>query len=143
MTPTDVIDLLRAGEFIRIRDMFAPQLRPLVPAEGIRTAWTAALTEHGALTGVGTPSTEQGVTRIPLTFEHGRQTLVLLMDDAGQLGGLRLAPASAAQPVAAWQQQSYVDSSLFGEEETSRGAWPAAAWRYCVSRRSRTPTRER
>ena len=31
MTP-DVVELLRAGRFAEIRELFAPQLRPLVPA---------------------------------------------------------------------------------------------------------------
>src|SRR5262249_1322694 len=45
---------------------------------------------------------------------------------AGQLGGLQLAPASAAQPITPWQQPSYVDSSAFGEEDVTLGGGPLA-----------------
>jgi hypothetical protein len=99
MTPAEVISLLQAGEFTEIHDLFVPQLRPLVSAEAIQTAWAAALTEHGALIDVGEPTTEQGVTRILLTFERGRRTLVMTIGGDGQLGSLQLAPASAAEPV--------------------------------------------
>jgi dienelactone hydrolase len=122
MTPTDVIDLLKAGKFTDIHDLFVPQLRPLVPAEAIQAAWTAALTEHGALADVGAASTDQGVTRIPLTFERGRQTLVMMMNGDGQLGSLQLAPASAAEPITPWQHPSYVDTSSFEEQEITLGS---------------------
>jgi pimeloyl-ACP methyl ester carboxylesterase len=126
MTPTDVVDLLRAGDFTEIHELFAPRLRPLVPADAVRAAWTAALAEHGPLTAVGTPARDGGVTRIPLTFEHGQLTLLVTMSDAGQLGGLQLAPASAAEPVEPWQPPSYVDTSSFGERDVTLGSGPLA-----------------
>jgi hypothetical protein len=124
MTPAEVISLLQAGEFTEIHDLFVPQLRPLVSAEAIQTAWAAALTEHGALIDVGEPTTEQGVTRILLTFERGRRTLVMTIGGDGQLGSLQLAPASAAEPVTPWQQPSYVDTSSFDEQEVTLGSGP-------------------
>jgi uncharacterized protein len=122
MTPSDVVELLEAGRYGEIQELFAPQLRALVPAEAIEAAWTAALTEHGTLAGVGTPSTDQGVTRIPLTFERGRQTLVMLMNGDGQLGSLQLAPDTAAEPITPWQQPSYADTTAFAEEEVTLGS---------------------
>ena len=121
MTETDVVDLLRDGRFSEIHDLFPEQLRPLVPAEAIEAAWTAALTRHGPLVEVGAPVTDGAATRIPLTFHHGRLTLVVSMAESGALAGLQLAPASAAEPVAPWQPPSYVDTSSFEERDVTLG----------------------
>jgi hypothetical protein len=120
MTP-DVVELLRDGRFAEINALFAPALRPLVPPEAVETAWTTTLAANGAFVGAGAAMTEQGVTRIPLEFERGRLTLVMTAGEDG-LGGLRLAPAAESEPVAPWEPPSYVDSSLFEEEEVSLGA---------------------
>jgi hypothetical protein len=112
----DVVELLRTGRFAEVHGLLAPQLRPLVTPEALEAAWLAALAEHGALTGTGTPVTEQGVTRVPLEFERGRLTLVLAEGRDG-LGGLQLAPASAADPIEPWAPPSYVDCSAFDEHD--------------------------
>jgi dienelactone hydrolase len=114
----DVVELLRTGRFAEVHGLLAPQLRPLVTPEALATAWAAALTEHGALTGSGAPVTEQGVTRVPLEFERGRLTLVLVEGHDG-LGGLQIAPASAAEPIEPWQPPSYVDCDAFDEHDVS------------------------
>lgn len=124
-TPVDVIGLLRAGKYQEVSDLFVEQLRPLAPASTLEAAWTAAVAEHGAVVAVGTPTSNRGETRIPVTFEHGRQTVVLLMKD-GRLGGLRLAPESAAEPVRPWTAPSYVDTSAFDEEDVTVGSGPLA-----------------
>jgi uncharacterized protein len=126
MTPADVVALLRTGKFAEICDLFVPHLRALVSPDMIESAWTAAQTPLGALTDVGAPVTERGVTRIPLTFERGGLTVVLAMNDEGQLGSLQLAPASAADPVTPWTPPSNVDISAFDEQEVSLGSGPLA-----------------
>jgi dienelactone hydrolase len=120
MTP-DVVTLLRDGRFAEINELFAPALRPLVPPEAVETAWQAALSANGAFVGAGSAVTEQGVSRIPLEFEHGRLTLVVTGGEGG-LGGLRLAPASEAEPIAPWTPPSYVDPDSFVEEEVPLGS---------------------
>ena len=119
MTP-DVVELLRDGRFAEIHDLFAPALRPLVPPAALETAWTTALAVNGAFVGSGEAVTDQGVSRIPLEFERGRLTLMVMVGEGG-LGGLRLASASEAEPVAPWEPPSYVDTSSFAEEEVSLG----------------------
>jgi dienelactone hydrolase len=124
MTP-DVVELLRAGRFAEIRELFTPQLRPLVPADAIGTAWTAAVAQYGELTEAGAPVSDQGTIRVPLTFERGRLTLVLQAGPGG-LGGLQLAPAEAAEPVAPWTPPSYADSARFEEQDVVLGSGPLA-----------------
>jgi len=114
----DVVELLRTARFAEVHGLLAPQLRPLVTPEALAAVWTAALAEHGALTRTGTPVTEQGMTRVPLEFEHGRLTLVLTEGPHG-LGGLQLAPASAAEPIEPWTAPSYVDVEAFEEHDVT------------------------
>lgn len=120
MTP-DVVELLRSGRYTEINELFAPQLRALVPPDAVESAWTAAVAEHGPLVGTGPAVTSEGVTRIPLEFEHGRLTLVVSAGSQG-LGGLQLAPASAAEPIEPWAAPSYVDPDSFTEQEVSLGS---------------------
>ncbi|MEV6986643.1 alpha/beta fold hydrolase [Sphaerisporangium sp. NPDC051017] len=121
-----VLDLVKAGRFTEIRDMFAPSLRPMVIPESLQAAWTAELDRHGALTSVGAPVSEPagpGVTlvRIPLAFEHGEAVVLVTVSDAGWLGGIQLAPADAAQPVQPWQPPDYADPRAFHEQEAVIG----------------------
>ena len=51
----DVVELLRTGRFAEVHGLLAPQLRPLVTPEALAAVWTAALAEHGALTGPALP----------------------------------------------------------------------------------------
>ncbi len=56
-TALTVLDLARAGRFAGIREMFAPQLRAMVPAEALEAAWAAEIGRHGQVTAVGVPVT--------------------------------------------------------------------------------------
>ena len=40
-TSLAVLDMARTGRFAQIRDLFAPQLRAMVPAEALQAAWDA------------------------------------------------------------------------------------------------------
>jgi hypothetical protein len=53
-----VLELAQAGRFADIREMFAPSLRDLVSADGLRAAWSAELGRRGPVTSVGVPVTE-------------------------------------------------------------------------------------
>ncbi len=134
MTPTPpttvgmtALELLRAGRFAEIREMFAPSLRALVTPETLRAAWTAALDRHGTVTAVGTPAGDpagsNGTTvRIPVTFDRGAATVLATIGDDGWLTGIHLAPAAAAQPAEPWQPPGYADPATFTEHDTTVGA---------------------
>ena len=83
--------MARAGRFEEIHERFAPPLRPFVPAEALQAAWAAEISRASAVTGAGTPVSEQagpGVTmvKIPVTTEHGAFTLLATVSDQGSAG---------------------------------------------------------
>ncbi len=126
-----VMDLAQAGRFAEIREMFAPQLRPLVTAEALHAAWDAELGRLGAVRSVGAPASEpagpgQVVVKIPVTFERGGLTAVIAVTDSGWLTGIQLAPASAAEPTQPWQPPDYADPGSFGEQDVTVGSGPLA-----------------
>lgn len=130
-TSLAVLDMARAGRFAEIRDLFAPQLRSMVPAEALRAAWDAEVARNGAVTSAGSPVSEEAgpdtaVVRIPVTYEHGTLTLVVSVSGGRWLTGLQLGPASAAEPVAPWQPPSYADQEKFSEQEVTLGSGPLA-----------------
>ncbi len=125
-TGLSVIGMARAGHFEAVRDLFAPSLRPMVSAEGLRSAWVAELGRQGPLLSVGPPvseSTGPGMTLVKLLVgcERGSFTVVLLVHDSGQLSGIQLAPPSAALPTADWEPPTYADPRCFHEEELTVG----------------------
>jgi uncharacterized protein len=54
-TALTVLDLARAGRFAEIRELFAPQLRAMVPAGALEAAWAAEVGRRGQVTAVGAP----------------------------------------------------------------------------------------
>jgi dienelactone hydrolase len=126
-----VLEMAQAGRFAEIRDLFAPQLRPMVAPGTLQAAWAAELARQGPVTGVGTPITEPtgpggSLVRIPVTFEHGELTVAVSVSDEGWLSGLQLLPASAAQPTRPWEPPSYTDPATFGEQDVTVGSGPLA-----------------
>ncbi|MEV8443998.1 alpha/beta fold hydrolase [Actinosynnema sp. NPDC051121] len=124
MTGVAVVELARAGRFAEIEELFAPPLRALVDAEAVRVAWAATI---GAVSAVGEPVTEPaggGLVKVgvPVDGEHGALAVVMAIDDAGRLHGLRLAPVTTAP----WAPPSYVDPGAFEEHEVAIGSGPLA-----------------
>jgi len=130
-TSLAVLDMARTGRFAQIRDLFAPQLRAMVPAEALQAAWDAELARNGAVASAGPPVSEAAgpgtaVVRIPVTYERGTLTLVVSVSGGRWLTGLQLAPASAAEPVAPWQPPAYADPEKFREQDVTLGSGPLA-----------------
>src|SRR6266516_3252311 len=130
-TGTAALELLRAGRFAEIRDLFAPQLRPMVPVESLQAGWTAALDQYGPVASVGAPLSEPAgpgavVVKLPVRFERGEQTVAISVTDAGVLTGLQLLPASAAQPTEPWEPPAYADPEQFDEQAVTVGDGPLA-----------------
>ena len=55
-----VVELARQGRFTEIQQQFAPQLRPMVPAEALQAAWEGELAKHGPVALVGGPGDRAG-----------------------------------------------------------------------------------
>ena len=90
--------MLRDGRFSDLETRFAPALRAAASAETVRAAWVTELARIGALSVVGEPTTENrdpGLIRVavPVGGERGDSSVVMSLDHAGTLHGLRLVPA--------------------------------------------------
>jgi uncharacterized protein len=123
-TATEVVHLARDGRFAEIEDRFAPPLRAAVSARTLQAAWAA---ETGTVRAVGEPTTEPGDAglvrvSVPVTGERGGLTVVMSVDDAGTLHGLRLTPAASTS----WTPPSYADPKKFAEHEVTVGSGPHA-----------------
>jgi uncharacterized protein len=119
-----VVEMARAGRFTEIEELFAPSLRAMIDAEAVRSAWTTAI---GAVSAVGEPVSEPagaGLVQVsvPVECEHGTLTVVMAIDDAGGLHGLRLAPAVTAS----WTPPPYADPAAFDEHDVTIGSGPLA-----------------
>jgi uncharacterized protein len=128
-----VLGEARAGKFEQITGWFAPSLRGLVPAEGLRAAWAARTGGLGAIVSAGAPVSEAAgagavVVRVPVTAEHGSFTLAASVAD-GWLAGLEITPGTEAPPVPAvqpWQPPGYADPAAFAEHDVAVGTGPRA-----------------
>lgn len=127
-----VIELARQGRFTEIREQFAPQLRPMVPAEALQAAWEGELAKHGQVASVGTPVTEPAgpgaaLVKVPVRFEHGTLTVAVgLAGEQGWITGIQLLPPSAAEPPAPWAPPPYADPDTFTETDITVGDGPLA-----------------
>lgn len=122
-----VVELLRAGRFVEIEELFAPPLRAAVSAETVRAAWTAETAKIGPVAAVGTSISEpiaNGLVRVstPVTGESGGLTVVVSVDQAGQVNGFRLAPPATT----AWTPPRYASPGRFTEREVTLGSGPLA-----------------
>jgi uncharacterized protein len=129
------LEFARAGRFAEVSELFAPPLRPLVVPDALQNAWDAELDKQGAIASVGAPVREPGpgpgpggsvVLKIPVTCERGGFALIAPVDAEGRLGGLQLAPLSAAAPIAPWEPPGYADPASFSEQEVALGPEPLA-----------------
>jgi len=115
------------GRFAEIAELFAPHLRAMVSAETLQAGWAGEISKVGPISAVGEPVSERveaGLVpvSVPMTCEHGEVTVVMSVDDAGKMHGLRLAlPA-----VTSWEPPSYSVPERFAEHEVTVGSGPLA-----------------
>ena len=122
-TAVAVVEMACRGRFAEIEDLFAPPLRAVVSAETLQVAWVAEMGKNGSVSAVGEPvsePTEAGLVRvsIPVTCEHGGLTVVMSVDHAGKLNGLRLAPATTTS----WAPPPYAAPRRFAEHDVTVGS---------------------
>jgi dienelactone hydrolase len=126
-TAETVVEMMRAERFAEIEALFAPPLRAQVSGEMVRLAWAGEIAGNGtpspAGRGVGEPI-QAGLVRVsvPVECERGGCTVVMSVDEAGLLHGLRLAPAGGAQ----WTPPPYARRKRFAEHEVTVGSGPLA-----------------
>jgi len=127
-----VIEMARQGRFEEIRERFAPQLRPMVPAGALQAAWEAELARNGQVASVGEAVTEPAgpgavLVKVPVTFTGGTLTVAVgLAGEENWITGIQLLPASAAEPAAPWEPPGYADPEAFTEQDVTVGDGPLA-----------------
>ncbi|MGY0056268.1 alpha/beta fold hydrolase [Streptomyces sp. LZ34] len=126
-TAVAVVEMARKGCFAEIEGLFAPPLRAAVSAEMLKVAWALETGKHGAVTAIGEPVSEPaGAGRVrvsvPVSCERGGLTVVMSVDDAGDLNGLRFAPATTVS----WTPPPYAAPERFEESEVTLGSAPLA-----------------
>jgi uncharacterized protein len=117
-----VAEMARDGRFAEIEDLFAPPLRAVVSAETLRAAWDDEMARRGPLSVTGEPVSEPARVSVPVTCEHGGLTVVMSVDGAGLLQGLRIGPAASAP----WTPPSYAAPESFAERDVVVGSGPLA-----------------
>ncbi|MBF6170844.1 alpha/beta hydrolase [Nocardia blacklockiae] len=114
---TTVVELLRAGRFDELAELFAPALAAAVSADTVRVGWAGESAKAGAIRSVGAVAVErldEARTRavVPVHGERGGFEVRVSVDDAGRLHGLRLAPAGPG-----WEPPGYAVPRRFTERE--------------------------
>jgi dienelactone hydrolase len=114
------VELAEEGRFGEIEELFAPPLRAAVSADMMQTAWLGEIGKRGGVSVIGQPVSEAagpGLVRVsvPVGCQQGGITLVAVVDEAGTLHGLQLAPATAAP----WEPPPYADPERFSEQDVT------------------------
>jgi dienelactone hydrolase len=118
-----VVGMARDGRFAEIEQLFAPRLRAAVSAETLRVGWAGEISRAGPVAAVGDPVSapgEAGLVRVsvPVTCEHGGLTVIMSVDDAGRMHGLRLTPPAGGS----WEPPRYAAPQRFAEREITVGS---------------------
>jgi uncharacterized protein len=118
-----VVRSAREGRFVDIEALFAPRLQAVVSAETLRVNWATEISRVGAITAVGQPTSEPGKAglvrvSVPVTCERGGLMVVMSVDGAGMMHGLRLAPPAAAS----WEPSGYANPKRLVEHEVTFGS---------------------
>jgi uncharacterized protein len=124
---TQVVELARNERFAEIERFFAPPLRAVVSAETLRIAWDNEIGKNGPVSAIREPVSElvkEGLIRVsvPVTCEHGTLTVVMSIDGAGALQGLRISSEAATL----WAPPPYAKPKRFEEREVTIGSGPLA-----------------
>ena len=123
------LELAQSQRFAEIPELFAAAVRAMVVPEALEAGWNAQLDRQGPVVSVGAPVREPGpggsvVVKLPVTCERGGFAVIAPVDAEGRLGGLQLAPLSAAAPIAPWEAPGYADPASFEEQEMTLGPEP-------------------
>jgi uncharacterized protein len=124
---TKFVELARDGRFAEIERFFAPPLRAVVSAETLRIGWENEIGKCGPVSAIGKPEREavkEYLIRmsVPVTCERGTLTVVMSVDRAGALQGLRISSEAATL----WAPPPYATPKRFDEREVAIGSGPLA-----------------
>lgn len=121
------VEMMRAGRFEALADLFAPPMAAVVSAATVRDGWNGEIAKIGEIREIGTPALEPVDTDrtrvvVPVTGTAGAITVRIVVDTAGRLHGLRLAAPAESD----WTPPGYAGRRRFTEQEVTLGSGPQA-----------------
>ena len=122
------------GDFAAVEQRLAESVKPFIPAGAIKTTWQGLEQQYGAFQGQGkttTVQTAQGLVHVvTCNFERASIDVNVVLNDAGEVVGLTVAPVGAVeqQAGATYEPPSYAHSERFHEQEVQigHGKWALA-----------------
>lgn len=115
------------GDFAAVEQRLADSVKPFIPAGTIKTTWQGLEQQYGAFQGQGKTSTVQTarglVHAVTCNFERANIDVNIVLNDAGEIIGLTVAPVGAVeqQANATYESPPYVHSERFHEQEVQIG----------------------
>ncbi|MEU8403334.1 alpha/beta fold hydrolase [Nonomuraea sp. NPDC048892] len=122
-----VAQLARDGRFAEVVELFEPPLRAVVSEQALQVAWEAEVGKRGSVSALGEPVGQPAgaglmQVSVPIVCGDGVLALVMAVDDAGRLHGLRLAPGTTS----VWAPPAYAVPQRFTERDVMIGSGPLA-----------------
>ncbi len=113
-----VTDELRSGQFASAARRFAPPLAAAVSVGVLERSWNAERAKVGTIARADAPTSETlpgGLTRlrVPLLGDAGTLTVIMSVDTAGRVQGLRLETAAHHT----WSAPAYANVASFAERD--------------------------
>ncbi len=119
------LDLLLAGSYRELRQMFNEQMLQAASEDALRNQIGPVIQNLGKPQNIGEPRVQnvQGMSVVvfPVHFASSDLDVVLSVDQAGKLAGLRFAPGKHAQAQAEWTPPPYVTASAFRSRDVTIG----------------------
>jgi fermentation-respiration switch protein FrsA (DUF1100 family) len=121
-TARKAVDLLLAGKFPDLEEMFAPNLKESMKLEGLNKLG-AQIQSWGAVENIGAPAVRVAGTTsivvIPVKFAKQNINVQMGISSTGQLSGFFLRPGEVA-----WQRPAYSKPDAFRERSVTLGDDP-------------------
>ena len=128
------LDLLLAGQYTQLRELFNPQMLQAATEESLRTTVGSMIQSLGKPVNIGEPIVQhvQNMTIVifPVQFPHGdpahglppNLNVLLPVDPTGKLAGLRFTPTEPPpQAQQQWTPAAYVNPAAFHNRQVTVG----------------------
>lgn len=120
----EVVELLVAGKYAAVEQMFNQQMKDALPITDLVAAVSPELKHMGAFEQTGKASVQKAgeytVVVQSAYFEKGALDFTISFNSIGQIGGLYMKPGQS--PAADWQRPAYGKPERFTEREVTVGA---------------------
>lgn len=121
-TARQALDLLLAGKYPELEEMFAPNLKESMKLDALQKVG-AQVKASGAVENIGTPEVQvagsTSVVTIPVKFPSQNINVRMGINGSGQISGFFLLPGGVA-----WQRPAYSKAGAFQERNVTVGQDP-------------------